>query len=293
MKLYLECMPCIISNITETVNKYVDNPDDQYKLIQQSIKSLDGHIYAKSSAPILTERYLEVIQDAVGLEDLYSEEKDIFNKEMLDLEGDFREFIRKSENQIETALILSGAANIIDFGIMQTIDKTFVKEKILEVLENYKMSKDGHLFIEELSKAKTLMYVGDNCGEIVLDKLVLENIKAEYPNIKIYYAVRSIPVLNDVTKEVALDIGIDEYAEIIESGATYPGTILSRCSPQFQSLYKNADVKILKGMGNVETAAQDEKEAYFVFMVKCKFFESKLKTKLHDVIISKGNPLYG
>ena len=291
MKLYFECMPCVMNQITKSVENLIEGEERKYEVFQKCINSLEGYIKEDSCAPILGERYLQVIKEETGIEDIFAEGKKIFDKEMLLLEDDFNKIIKESDRPIQTALMLSGAANIIDFGVDQNLDKEFVKNKILEAFGRNN-ANEADSFVEELKTAKTLVYVGDNSGEIVLDKLVLENIKNEYPNIEIYYAVRAVPILNDVTEEEAYEIGIDKYAHIISSGSTLPGTVLSKCTPEFQELYKNADVKVLKGMGNVETASKDENDAYFVFMAKCNFMVNKLKVKLHDIICTKGNPLY-
>jgi len=281
-----------MNNVVSTTKRFVENKENHYKVIQDSISSLNGYIHKNSCAPILTERFLEIIKNEVGNMDLYLEEKELFNKEMLSLESDFREIINKSGTPIDTALILSGAANIIDFGLVQNLDKKFVKEKIQGVLRNSSVKTKDYTLSEDLDNASSLLYIGDNCGEAVLDKLFLEKVKDKYPEIEIYYAVRSIPVLNDMTKKEAYEIGLDKYAKIIESGSTLPGTIIERCNSEFRQLYETADIKIIKGMGNVETASRYEKDAYFVFMIKCQFFSRKLKTQLYDVLIHKGNPLY-
>jgi hypothetical protein len=292
MKLFLECVPCVINEIVRTTKRLITDESKQYETIQKSVEMVSKLIREDSSAPVLTGEFYEMIRNILNVDDVYLAEKDFYNKEMMALEDGFKRIIRESENPLYIALMLSGAANIIDFGVPHSLDKQLVVEKILSVLNKGQFPKDLSILAEELKRCNTLVYIGDNCGEAVLDKLVLEIIKEMYPSIKIFYAVRGVPVMNDITEKEAYDIGIDKYATIISSGTRVPGTIFKKCNKEFQDLYKSADIKLLKGVGNLETADRKERDAYFIFMVKCSVMANKLNKGLHEVIVAKGNPLY-
>jgi damage-control phosphatase, subfamily I len=292
MRLYLDCMSCIINHIVTTTQRLVEDEEKRFDIIKRSIKELDQHIFQESSAPRLTWQYYETLKETLGVEDFYREEKKMFNSEMMAMEDEFRTIIRNSSNPVKAALILSGAANIIDLGIKHSVDHHYAKSKILEVYNNILPIDKGDKLLEELENCKSLMYIGDNCGEAVLDKFVLEAIGERYPEIDIYYAVRGTPILNDITLEEAHEIGLERYAKVISSGSKLPGTVIEECTEEFQRIYNSCDVKIFKGMGNVETSYKNERDAYYVFMIKCSFMAKLLDVRIHDVILEKGNPLY-
>lgn len=137
---------------------------------------------------------------------------------------------------------------------------------------------------EALSTAKTVLYLGDNAGEIVLDKLFIETLM--HPNL--YFAVRGAPVINDATLDDAQYVGIDAVADVISNGYDAPSTIVDRCSPQFQELFNKADVIISKGQGNLEGLLEKtDKQVYFLLMVKCDVIAEALGVKKGDFVVRK------
>ncbi|MTV49256.1 DUF89 family protein [Heliobacillus mobilis] len=292
MRLYFDCVPCTVQQLTNAVRRFIPDEQEQYGILGDAMNGFYGQIHKDTCSPILTAGFYEKIKAATGTEDLYAAEKELFNREMLHLEEDFRQLIADSDDPVKRAVCLSAAANIIDFGILGEVNKQMARKAILKGAKTEQEYPDLERLKQELATAKTLLYIGDNCGEIVLDKLVLETIRRHYPQVEITFAVRSAPILNDVTEKEAREVGIDQYAEIIPSGSTIPGTVLCQCTPEFNQRYRDSDVIILKGMGNIETAAEDERKAFFIFMVKCDFMSRHLKANLQDIYITKGNYLY-
>ena len=123
----------------------------------------------------------------------------------------------------------------------------------------------------DLKKAKTLLYLGDNCGEICLDKLLIENIKHQNPDLSIYFGVRGAPVVNDSTEEDAYKVGMNELATIVSNGDISQGTVVEHTSPEFQEIYHKADLVIAKGQANYETLSDRfDQNIYFMLITKCK-----------------------
>ena len=122
---------------------------------------------------------------------------------------------------------------------------------------------------EDLMNASSLVYLGDNCGEIYLDLLLIKRIKAMNPQLKIYFVTRGKPVVNDSILEDAYEVGMDQYATIISNGDGSLGTILSRVSQEFLDVYHQADIIIAKGQANFESLSEEDKNIYFLLMVKC------------------------
>jgi uncharacterized protein with ATP-grasp and redox domains len=128
---------------------------------------------------------------------------------------------------------------------------------------------DTDRLMADLAGAKTLLYLGDNCGEICFDKLLIRRVREVFPALKVYYGVRGEPVVNDATLEDARLVGMEEAAQVIDNGDGSLGTVLSRVSPAFRSVWDSADVVIAKGQGNYESLCEESKTMYFLMTVKC------------------------
>lgn len=203
------------------------------------------------------------------------------NDEVLNMYASLKKMTADAENPFETALRLAIAGNIIDYGIFDRIDLAATIDKVLNT--DFAINHADKLK-QAVSKAKTVLYVGDNAGEIVFDKLFVETIM--HPNI--WYAVRGAPVINDATIEDALYVHMDEVADIIENGHDAPSTILKHCSKEFNDLYAQADVIISKGQGNLEGLIdQTDKRIFFLLMVKCDVIADVLGVTKGDFVVAE------
>lgn len=200
---------------------------------------------------------------------------------MLNRENEFRDQITNSKNPFNTALRLAVAGNIIDFGPTHQFDVSGTIQRVMESDFAFDHSEKLKL---EIEKAKSILYLGDNCGEVVLDKLFLETIN--HPNV--YFAVRERPVLNDVTKKEAVEVGIDKVAKIITNGDDAPSTLLHRVSKDFLEIYHSVDLIISKGMGNYEGLMYEtDPRLYFLLMIKCQVIGDKIGAQKGDFIVKK------
>ena len=127
------------------------------------------------------------------------------------------------------------------------------------------------------------MYIADNAGEIVFDRVLIEQFK----NKKSIFAVRSGPIINDALVEDAIACGIYKCARIISSGCDAPGTILRFCNKKFLKIYRDADLIISKGQGNFEALADEKRPIFFLFRAKCPVVAKHLNCKLGDVILTR------
>jgi len=198
-----------------------------------------------------------------GTDDLYVDEKKQSNHAALELYKEWKPKVVDSTNPFNLALRLSIAGNIMDYGANADFN---IHNTISKVVTN-KFAIDHSEALElQISKAKNILYLGDNAGEIVFDKLFIETI--HHSNLT--FAVRGNPVLNDVTMEDAIAVGMDKVCKVISNGYDAPSTILDKCSAEFQEAYQNADLIISKGQGNFEGLyVQADPRIYFLLMVKC------------------------
>jgi uncharacterized protein with ATP-grasp and redox domains len=189
----------------------------------------------------------------------------------------------QSDNPFDTALRLAIAGNIIDFATGDNFDIQATIEKVLH--SDFAIDHSAELK-QALSKAKKVLYLGDNSGEIVFDKIFVENIM--HPNL--YYAVRGAPVINDATMDDAKYVGMDTVADVISNGYDAPSTIVEHCSTEFKEVFNRADVIISKGQGNLEGLWDiTDKKIYFLLMVKCDVIADALKVKKGDFVVKKNN----
>ena len=272
-------MSCIIKNYQKLLN--LNHLSEAVKV--DSMKQLLAFL-AKAdfnqSPPALGREIHRMIRRTLGDSDPYRDIKVHYNRLILDRYADLHKKIVASKNPFYTALKLAVAGNAIDFGSQLQPDVM----QILQSLEQITPVIDDSAYLRrDLENAKNLLYIGDNCGEIVFDKLFLEHIAVP----RRYFAVRGGPVVNDVTREDAMAVGMDEVAEIISNGDDAPGVIWESASPEFKTRYNKADVIIAKGQGNYEGLSHRPGNVYFLFIVKCDLIARQLGAKPGDFIIHR------
>lgn len=209
----------------------------------------------------------------------YTAEKKEFNSLMLGLESNIEKNIRFSDDALKTALLYSRIGNYIDFAALSKVDRNTILNLI------HRENKDpldpveyGHLK-EDLSQAARLVYITDNCGEIVLDKLVIKVLKSYYPDLDITVIVRGFPVVNDATMEDALETGLADLVTVIGNGSGAPGTWLPDISKEARKCIEEADVVIAKGQGNFESLHECGLNIYYLFLCKCDWFQQRFHAK--------------
>jgi len=179
------------------------------------------------------------------------------------------EEIDRADKPFEEAVKYSIIGNIIDFNPIHELTYEMIEERFTKLKGETLAINDSEKLVNDIKNANTLMYLGDNCGEICLDKILVKKIKELNPDCRIYFATRGLPVVNDSVEEDAYLIGMDEYATIISNGDYSLGTVLTRTSEEFNRLFEKADVIIAKGQANYECLSTVDKNTYFLLMTKC------------------------
>lgn len=262
MKINEKCLPCLINQVIKVANiTNCSNRDDLYHQVFEQLSKIDFN----KSNPEIIGMIFELVKKHLNNEDPYQEIRQYYNNLFLQSYDDFDKKINSFKTAIKYAII----GNIIDFSPINNQEITKIDDWF-DNIDNLSLTID-HVdkLINDIKKAKTILYLGDNCGEICLDKLLLKRIKQLNPSLKIYFGVRGKPVVNDSIESDAYEIGIDEYASIISNGDNSLGTILSRTSAQFNQIYQNCDFVIAKGQANFESLSEENKKIYFLLMVKC------------------------
>ena len=262
MKINEKCLPCLINQVIKVANiTNCSNRDDLYHQVFEQLSKIDFN----KSNPEIIGMIFELVKKHLNNEDPYQEIRQYYNNLFLQSYDDFDKKINSFKTAIKYAII----GNIIDFSPINNQEITKIDDWF-DNIDNLSLTID-HVdkLINDIKKAKIILYLGDNCGEICLDKLLLKRIKQLNPSLKIYFGVRGKPVVNDSIESDAYEVDIDEYASIISNGDNSLGTILSRTSAQFNQIYQNCDFVIAKGQANFESLSEENKKIYFLLMVKC------------------------
>ena len=237
--------------------------EEKIDAVVQEFLSYLGSIPKETIAPEVARETNVMIRKVLNNSDPYKKVKHTTNEYLFNKYDELKQIIESSENKFQTALRLSIAGNIIDSVGSPNFD---INKTINFVLNSDFAINHSKKFENEIRKAKTVLYLGDNAGEIVLDKLFIETIGHE----NLFFAVRGAPVINDATMEDAEFVGMKNVAKVITNGYDAPSTLLTKVSAQFLEIYEKADVIISKGMGNLEGLLHNgNKKIFFLLMVKC------------------------
>lgn len=271
------CMACQFKLFERLMDKLNVNYTDR-----QQFFGFYNLTMARSAALSMPQIHRELNNEfcrIVGKTDLYAEEKWNSNELTLELYKKLRTEVIESPNPFDMALRLSIAGNIMDYGLSSDFD---IHETIQKVF-NSSFAIDQSIELERRIKlAKKILYIGDNAGEIVFDKLFIEMMMHHH----LTYAVRGSSVLNDATLEDAHQVGMDLVADIISNGYDAPSTVLSECSAEFRKVYEEADIIISKGQGNLEGLIEEnDPRIFFLLMVKCDVVAETLGVKNGNFVV--------
>jgi len=263
MKTYFDCIPCFLRQALNAA-RLISTDKDIHELVMRNVLRKTAEMDLNQPPPAMGRHIYQMIREVSGNNDPYKSIKDKFNKFVLGLYPEFQKIILTADNPFEVAVRLAIAGNIIDFGVGSDISTADVYDIV-----NQSITQELIGSIEKLehavSAANKILYLGDNSGEIVFDRLLIEQLPRE----KITYAVRGYPVINDVTMEDAKATGITDLVKVIDNGSDAPGTLLDQCSNEFCDIFSEADLIISKGQGNYESLSDMHKNIFFIFTVKC------------------------
>lgn len=270
MKVSAECMHCLVRRQAENIKKY---PDEEKKAeYLGKVLGIIANGAAEEPAPVLLSHIGRLHKAYFGKPFSFEELKKGYNAMMLEKETEIRQKISGASDPLALALRFAQIGNFIDFGAMDSVDDAKLME-FLKQAEELPLSEGTYgKFTENLKTAKKLVFLTDNCGEIVLDKLLLETIGKIAPHVERTIIVRGEPVLNDATMEDALQVGIDSCGKVIPNGTNIAGTYIPWLSAEAKQAMDDADLLIAKGQGNFESLHGCGLNIYYLFLCKCQWF---------------------
>ena len=231
-----------------------------------------------------------LLQEMFGLDpNRLKAEKEFSNQFVLGRLPEIEARIQAAEDPVYAALQFSVLGNYLDFSALQGEVSFETLETMLDSALELPLDKAAYAnFCRDLAHKKTLLYLTDNAGEIVFDRLLGEQLQKKYPHLAITFCVRGSAVSNDATREDAQAVGIP--FPVIDNGTAIGGTVLRFIGDQLRSHFETADVILAKGMGNAESLFGCGYNVYYAFLVKCdRFIQFFQQPKLTPMFIHDSN----
>ncbi len=262
MNVHLDCFPCFLKQAITTLG-YVDMEQKaKIDIVNSVLDEIKIAEIDKTPAHATTFVYRK-IKELIH-RDPYKEIKYRYNEKTLRLYQNLKKNVFESDNPLWTAARMAIAGNIMDFGLFQSFD---IEGTVRHAINNGLDIDDFKLFSEEVEKYSDMIYLLDNSGEIVFDKLLIEILLKKGK--KITAVVKGDAVINDVTMDDAVQVGLNEICRVIDNGSDAVGTILEWSSEEFRNEFNKNKLIISKGQGNFETLLQSDKNIFFLFQAKC------------------------
>lgn len=287
MKIKIDCFNCFFRQAVEITKLTGASQKIQRQIIDEIARQVPN-IPDDVTPPEIARVIYRVIKDFTNVTDPLKKLKERSNRLALSVYPELKNLVKNSNDRLLTAAKIAIAGNVIDYGVNGSLNLEGEINKIFSENFSVPSKQDDNLFEYDrfkydVNKARRILYISDNAGEVVFDRVLIEELKDR----DIVYAVRGKPILNDALIEDAYMCGIDKVAKIISSGMDIPGTIISLASPEFLEALQGVDLIISKGQGNFETLSDEKLPIYFLFRVKCTVVAEYINCKIGSNILTQ------
>jgi damage-control phosphatase, subfamily I len=283
MKTHLDCVPCIIRQSLDSARLVTDDERIHEQILREVLEAA-ARMNLELSPPVMAQTIHRRLRELGGKSDPYRAAKACFNQLAMDLVPKYRLHLQQADNPLEVAVRLAIAGNIIDLGVKTGLDEQEVIDSVETCLTD-PLSGNVPDFAEAISRAQKILYLADNAGEIVFDRLLVEQLPCD----RVVVAVRGAPVINDATMVDAEVAGLTEIVRVIDNGSDAPGTVLEDCSDTFRKYFDEADLIIAKGQGNYETLGESTRPIYFLLRVKCPMVARDTECPVGSMLLASAN----
>lgn len=264
MQTSLECIPCFVRQAMEALCEVCGDKAEVervLKLVLIDIAAFDATL----SPPEMGRAIHAIVRREIGHEDPYRRIKQRSTREALCVMPEVRERIQRSSRPFHTAVRFAMAGNILDYALASLWDRNQLSRTLAKA-ETHPMDESSIDDLEQaIDQAGTILWLADNAGETVFDRLMIEGIFGR----RIVYVVKQSPVINDAIRQDAIEAGLEQFVELMDNGSDAPGTVLSLCSPTFRKAFDQADVVIAKGQAHFETLNEIDRKVFFLTQIKC------------------------
>ena len=279
METFYDCIPCFIRQALYAV-RLATRDERIHEEVLRCVLRTASEMDLRKSPPAMAQQIHRLIRRLSSCDDPYKELKDRFNRYALELYPGLRQRIDNASNPLETALRFAIAGNIIDFGVNNKLDRIDLSKTIERALSEPLFGEIEELYYA-ITLAQKILYLGDNAGEIVFDRLLIEKLPVD----KITFVVKGSPIINDATMDDARATGMTDVVNVIDNGSDAPGTIIEECSDRLKHLFTDADLIIAKGQGNYETLTDVNKNIFFILKAKCPVIAKHLGCELGSFVV--------
>ena len=260
MKTYLDCYPCLLRQALSAARRAGASENQQHKILLNTMQELST-FPSDSTPPQLAYRVHQQVQQLSNNIDPYREDKDQATQQALALYPELKKKVNEASDSLEMAVRIAIAGNIIDLGVADNYD---LDAALHRVLTQPFVINDLASLRSALARSNTILYLADNAGETVFDRVLIESLE-----LPVTYVVKAGPIINDATHEDAVAAGIDQVATIIDNGSNAPGTLLDQCSALFRKRFAQAGLIIAKGQANYESLSDSSAPIFFLLQAKC------------------------
>jgi len=263
MRTSLDCLSCFIRQALDAARMVSTDPAVHERIVREVLRWASEMDLDQPPA-VVGQRVHRRLREITGVEDPYRAAKDHLNRMALSLLPELKAEIEAAPDRLVMAVRLAIAGNVIDMGVYGNVTETDVRRSVRQALaEPFTGEQNG--FRQSVAEARSILYLADNAGEIVFDRLLIEQLSPA----RVTLAVRGAPVINDATMTDARAVGLHEIVEVIDNGSDAPGTIVEDCNQDFNRRFTEADLILAKGQGNFETLSDEPRNIYFLFKAKC------------------------
>ncbi len=264
MKTYLECIPCFVRQAYDALRQVTGDEELMHRVLRR-VLAASAEFRMDLSPPEMAQAIHRIIREETGDPDPYAEIKARSNAAALRLLEEARPLVEGATDPFAMAIRFSIAGNIMDFALTSNMDELDLSSLVERTIRKTLDDAAVDALRQAVREARTILVLGDNAGEIVFDRLLVERMLPA----KVLYAVKGSPVINDATRDDARVSGMDRLAEIVDTGNDAPGTLLAQCSATFLEHFKTADLVVAKGQANYETLSEADRDLFFLTQVKC------------------------
>ncbi|HXX81253.1 MAG TPA: ARMT1-like domain-containing protein [Thermodesulfovibrionales bacterium] len=280
MRVHLDCFPCFLRQSIIALRLGTRDAAVQEKILKAVLQDVEQSDTSRPPAYVTTFIHRKIRQ--LLQQDPFSQIKSEYNQIALCLYPFLRKMVQESSDPLWTASRLAVAGNVIDFGIFTSVD---IEGTVKRALHSPFAVDEYHAFKDALSETEEVLYLLDNAGEIVFDRILIETMVSHGK--RVVAVVKGSPVLNDCTRVDAIEIGLPEVCEIIDNGSDGVGTIIEWTSGDFQKRYAQMQFIISKGQGNFETVSDPMKTMVYLFQSKCEVVSRELGLSLGSMILKR------
>ncbi len=281
MRTYLDCYPCFLRQALASLRLITREEAQQKRVLDQVMQALPT-LPLEYPPPQIAKTVYGVIARETGVEDPYREIKAASNRQALAALSELTSIIEQKANRLRAAASLAISGNLIDFGVQHEGFK--LSEGLNGQFPDHFDLDDFPSFEQQLPKSTKLLYIGDNAGEIVADKIFISQMKAANPQLEVGFAVRGAPIINDVTIVDAEQVGMTEVATVINSGSCAPALLEDEMSPAMFDWFHHSTIIIAKGQGNYEALSRSKQAIFFLLQCKCPVVADDLGTPVGSTI---------